>query len=60
MEAVIMMGTTGLRLLHLGTDKHLTAPQNLVHVSFPQKTVVSSRALLDKFGAPTYRKDIKV
>ena len=55
-----MMGMTGHRLLHKGATSVVTAPQNLVHVTFPQKTVVKSMQLIDDFGRPVYRKDIKV
>lgn len=56
-----MMGPTGHRLIHMGDNvKNLYSPQNMVNIGFPRKTTVSSRALIDEFGRPTYRKDIRV
>jgi hypothetical protein len=56
-----MMGITGHRMCCKGAGEQLvTAPQNLVNVSFPQKTTVRSAQLIDTFGRPTYRKDIHV
>lgn len=54
------MGMTGHRLLHKGASAIVTAPQNLVNVQFPQKTVVTSAQLIDNWGRPVYRKDIHV
>lgn len=54
------MKMTGLRLLHRGAKNSVSAPQNVVHVTFPQKTVVTSAQLIDEMGRPTYRKDIHV
>lgn len=55
-----MNGPTGHRLIYRNLQKVVTAPQNLVKVPFPQKTVVSSTQMIDKFGRPTYRSDIHV
>lgn len=55
-----MMGMTGHRLLYKGASAEVTAPQNLVNVTFPQKTTVTSAQLIDNWGRPTYRKDIHV
>lgn len=51
---------TGHELIFKNLQSVVTAPQNLVNVTFPQKTVVSSAQLIDEFGRPTYRKDIHV
>ena len=55
-----MQGLTGHRMVYRNLKSVVTAPQNLVKVTFPQKTVVSSAQLVDSFGRPTYRKDIHV
>ncbi|HWV47405.1 MAG TPA: hypothetical protein VN039_15515 [Nitrospira sp.] len=55
-----MMGLTGHRLANKASTGTVTAPQNLVKVVFPQKTVVHSMQLIDSMGRPTYRKDIHV
>ena len=55
-----MLGPTGHRLIFRDVKHIVSAPQNLVKVDFPQKTVVSSAQLTDEFGRPTYRKDIHV
>lgn len=55
-----MMGITGLRILHRDFKGVVTAPQNLVHIQFPQKTVVRSAQLIDSYGRPVYRGDIHV
>jgi hypothetical protein len=55
-----MDGPTGHRLIFRNLKAVVTAPQNLVHVTFPQKTVVKSAQMIDEFGRPTYRKDIHV
>lgn len=55
-----MTGTTGLRLLHLGSKGEHAAHAGLVSLVFPHKTTVSSMQMTDGFGRPTYRKDIKV
>lgn len=56
-----MHGITGHRMANLGAEKQIvTAPQNLITVTFPQKTVVRSMQMVDEFGRPTYRKDIHV
>lgn len=55
-----MLGLTGHRMVHRGTDTLVTAPQNLVNVHFPKKTRVTSMALHDLEGRPIYRKDISV
>lgn len=51
---------TGHELIYKKTANMVTAPQNLIHVTFPQKTVVSSMQMIDDVGRPTYRKDIHV
>lgn len=55
-----MLGMTGSRLVAKGTAGMHAAPQNLLGVMVPHKTVVSSQQLVDHLGRPTYRKDIKV
>lgn len=56
-----MLGPTGHRLIHMSDNvKYLFSPQNMVNVGIPRKTTVTSRALLDSAGRPTYRKDIRV
>jgi hypothetical protein len=55
-----MMGMTGSRLVTKGTAGVHYAPQNLLGVMFPHKTVVTSQQMVDSLGRPTYRKDIKV
>lgn len=55
-----MRGNTGHSLIFRNLKDTVTAPQNLVKVTFPQKTVVSSAALIDRFGRPVYLKDIHV
>lgn len=55
-----MLGNTAHSLVYRNLKNVVTAPQNLVHVQFPQKTVVSSAQLIDEQGRPTYRKDIHV
>jgi len=55
-----MMGITGHRLANKGASALVSAPQNLVNVQFPQKTVVRSAQLIDNWGRPVYRKDIHV
>lgn len=56
-----MLGITGHRMAIKGAENQLvTAPQNLINVQFPQKTVVKSMQMVDEFGRPTYRKDIHV
>lgn len=55
-----MRGPTGHSLIFKNLKSVVTAPQNLVKVPFPQKTVVSSAQMIDEFGRPTYRKDIHV
>lgn len=55
-----MLGQTGHRLVFRNLKSVVTAPQNLVKVEFPQKTVVTSMQMNDEFGRPTYRKDIHV
>lgn len=54
-----MHGITGLRLLHLGARQHVADNSSLVPVIFPAKTTVTSQQMVDSFGRPTYRKDIK-
>jgi hypothetical protein len=56
-----MLGITGHRMAYKGAaDQLVSAPQNLVNVVFPQKTVVKSMQMVDDWGRPTYRKDIHV
>jgi hypothetical protein len=55
-----MLGPTAHSLIARNLKNVVTAPQNLVHVTFPQKTVVSSAQMIDEFGRPTYRRDIHV
>lgn len=55
-----MIGATGHSLIARNLKSVVTAPQNLVKVTFPQKTVVTSAQLIDEQGRPTYRKDIHV
>ncbi len=56
-----MLGITGHRMCNKGAmDQLVTAPQCLVNVVFPQKTIVRSMQLVDDWGRPTYRKDIHV
>ena len=56
----MMRGNTGHSLIFRNLKDVVTAPQNLVKVEFPQKTVVRSKALIDQQGRPVYRKDIHV
>ena len=51
---------SGHQLIFRNLKSIVTAPQNLVSVTFPQKTLVSSMQMVDDFGRPTYRKDIHV
>ena len=51
---------TGHRLIYRNLKSVVSAPQNLVKVQFPQKTVVTSAQLVDHMGRPTYRSDIHV
>ena len=55
-----MLGLTGHRMVYRNVDSLVSAPQNLIKVQFPQKTTVTSAQLVDHFGRPTYRKDIRV
>lgn len=55
-----MLGNTGHSLIFRNLKNVVTAPQNIVKVPFPQKTIVTSAQLIDEQGRPTYRKDIHV
>lgn len=55
-----MHGPTGHRLIFKNLSSIVTAPQVMVKVPFPQKTVVTSAQMIDEMGRPTYRKDIHV
>lgn len=54
------MGVTGHSLIFRNLNAVVRAPENLVKVEFPQKTIVRSKALIDQAGRPVYRKDIYV
>lgn len=55
-----MHGVTGHSLIFRNLKHVVRAPENMVKVEFPQKTIVRSAALLDSFGRPVYRKDVHV
>ena len=55
-----MMGITGNRLANKLSTGVVTAPQNVVKVVFPAKTVVRSMQMTDHHGRPTYRRNLYV
>lgn len=55
-----MTGPTALTLILRNLKNVVHSSQNIVKVTFPQKTVVSSAQLNDDMGRPVYRRDIHV